>query len=74
MRERGEWCDVFKLRTRDEWQFPVLTGQKRRKRRCPTCGRRLTPCTIPDRSDGGVAFYRLPQHRMLVKADKRRGK
>lgn len=61
-----EACD-FESMDRKLWTwFPVETGAKRRKVRCPRCNKRIRLRTIPDRSDGGVAFYRIPPHRTTV--------
>lgn len=58
------WCDLRKMKPVHDWQYPVQTGAKRKRVRCPMCGRRLTLQTVPDRQDGGVAFYRIPQHKV----------
>jgi DNA-directed RNA polymerase subunit RPC12/RpoP len=58
-------CEFYRFLPRPKWTWiPVKTGAKRRKVRCPSCGRRLTLKTIPDRSDGGVAFYSIPHHKV----------
>lgn len=59
-------CD-FESMDRKNWTwFPVKTGAKRRKVRCPKCRKRLRLRTIPDRSDGGTAFYRIPPHKVTL--------
>jgi DNA-directed RNA polymerase subunit RPC12/RpoP len=63
-----EPCDFERLCARVLWSwFPVKTGAKRRKVRCPRCGKRLRLRTVPDRQDGGVAFYCIPPHRTTVR-------
>ena len=55
-RPRGEWCP-------DESVLDDLAGEEFRgsppKRRCPTCGRRVTPRRI----ENGDVIYRIPPHK-----------
>lgn len=62
-----EPCDFNRLPHKEWTWLPVKTGAKRRKVRCPRCGKRLRLETVPDRQDGGVAFYRIPKHRTTAK-------
>jgi hypothetical protein len=64
-------CDFEEL-DRKQWTwFPVRTGAKRRRVRCPKCNKRLRLRTIPDRQDGGVAFYRIPPHKVTLQRRRR---
>lgn len=55
-------CSFRQLRPYAQWHFPVSRGLKRRKFRCPLCGRRLRLKTIPDRQDGGINCFIIPAH------------
>lgn len=67
-------CD-FEHLPREVWTwFPVVTGAKRRKIRCPKCGKRLRLRTIPDRQDGGVVFYRIPPHKVTAPKPRKKSK
>ncbi len=62
-----EQCDFRRFTPRELWFFgrPVK-GQRKKKVRCPRCGKRLHLKTIVDRQDGDT-FLCVPDHRTTVK-------
>lgn len=66
-----EPCDFERLCERKLWYgFPVTTGAKRRKVRCPRCGKRLRLRSNLDRGffdETTVISYRIPPHKTTIK-------
>ncbi len=62
-------CEFERFFPKDQWFWGgAERGKRKKKTRCPMCGKRLHLQTVPDHwPHSGIVGYRVPRHRTTAK-------